>query len=95
MRAKKHPVPILEARKRHPVPKLEAQKGTLLSSGTSPVLPSMVVPPPPPPGCLWMNGLLCVLIEMCDIVPIPSLYSQLQFMSVAPPVVAITMSGLL
>ena len=40
--SKKHPVPILDAQRRHPVPKLEAQKGTL-SSGTSPVLPSMEV----------------------------------------------------
>ena len=47
--SKKDPVPIPEAQKRHPVPNLEAQKGAL-SSGTSPVYPSMEVPPPPPPG---------------------------------------------
>ena len=46
--SKKDPVPIPEAQKGHPMPKLEAQKGTL-SSGTSPVLPSMKVPPPPGP----------------------------------------------
>ena len=37
-------------------------------------------------GRLWMNGLFWVLIKMCDIVLIPSLYAQLQFMRVAPRV---------
>ena len=47
---KKHPVPILKKLKKRPVPKPETQKEAL-SSGTSPVLPSMgVIPPPPPRG---------------------------------------------